>query len=187
MLYIQKTESKCFWLSVLLFWTYWSDILEPLVCWRISSNSLTFYEMDLTNGDLKADIIINFIKCNLFMQRYSCKIAHLELNNNHTLPKKANVFGFQSSYFEHTDQISWNRLWQMDRFNYFEVAMHLSYLGTLYLQTQWNLYIPNRFCVQNRRFHMHWPDSKTLLICPSQERPPFLYDHFFIAEVISWG
>ena len=67
--------------------------------------------------------------------------------------QKANVFGFQSSYFEHTDQISWNRLWQMDRFNYFEVAMHLSYLGTLYLQTQWNLYIPNRFCVQNRQVY----------------------------------
>jgi hypothetical protein len=30
---------------------------------------------------------------------------------------------------------------------------------------------------------MHWPDSKILLMCPSQERPPFLYDHFIIAEL----
>ena len=77
-----------------------------------------------------------------------------QMNNKcSTYKKQKKKFGIQFSYFEHTDQISWNRLWQMDRFNYFEVAVHLSYLGTLYLQIQWNLYIPNRFYIQNRQVY----------------------------------
>ena len=31
-------------------------------------------------------------------------------------------------------------------------------------------------------YHMHW-DSKDLLNCPPQERPPLLWGHFFITEV----
>jgi len=49
----------------------------------------------------------------------------------HTKKQKSNIFVIQSSCFEHNKNQPWNRLWQMDRFNYFEVAVHLSYLSTL--------------------------------------------------------